>query len=162
MSVQGVVTQVVEVLRRAESLFASPADAAISRAADAVTEAAEASRAIGLRTDELGGALVSAHHDLLSAAASHLEQSAATDTELADHLVRASHAHADGGSAATDLRVGAEDVASRLGPLSDVPAGQLAGLLALRNRVADMQRLLADHTSEARRAADAIVGLGYQ
>jgi hypothetical protein len=162
VSVQGVVAQVVEVLRRAESLFASPADTAISGAADAVTGAAEASRAIGARTDELGGVLVSAHHALLSAAASHLEQSAATDTELADHLMRASQAHADGGSAATDLRVGAEDVPSRLGPLSYLPAGEHVGLLALRNRVADMQRLLADHTSEARRAADAIVSLGYQ
>jgi hypothetical protein len=162
VSVEGVVTQVVEVLRRAESLFASPADTAISGAVDAVTGAAEASRAIGARTDELGGALVSAHHDLLGAAASHLEQSAATDARLADLIASASHTHADGGSAATDVRLSAEDVASRLGPWSDIPAGELAGLLALRNRVADMHRLLADHTSEARRAAEAIVSLGYQ
>jgi hypothetical protein len=43
-----------------------------------------------------------------------------------------------------------------------LPASELVGLLALRNQVADMQRLLAEHTSDAARAVDDILSLGYQ
>jgi ABC-type transporter Mla subunit MlaD len=153
---------VVEVLCGAEALFAAPADTATPRMTAAVDDASEASRAIGARTDELGGALASAHHDVLDTIARRLDDVGDTDSQLIEHLARSGQAHASAGSQATDLRVGAEEIPSRLGLTSDLPASELAGLLALRNQVAGMQRLLAEHTSEAARAADDIHGLTYQ
>jgi hypothetical protein len=161
MSVQDVVDRVVDVLSRAESLFATPADIVTSRMTGAVEGASEASRAIGARTGELGGALASAHHDALDTIARRLDNVGDTDSRLAEHLARAGEVHASGGSQATNLRAGAEEIPSRLGPTSELPASELAGLLALRNHVAGMQRLLAEHTSQAARAADDIHGLTY-
>jgi ABC-type transporter Mla subunit MlaD len=162
MSVQDVVNRVVEVLSRAESLFATPADAATSHMTAAVDDASEASRAIGARTDEFGGALASAHHDVLDTIARRLDDVGDTDSQLIEHLTRVGHAHASGGSQATDFRASAEEIPSRVGPSSELPASELAGLLALRNQVAGMQRLLAEHTSQAARASDDIRGLTYQ
>jgi hypothetical protein len=162
MSVQDVAYRVVEVLSRAESLFATPADTATSHMTAAVDDASEASRAIGARTDELGGALASAHHDVLGTIARRLDDVGDTDSHLVEHLTRAGQTHASGGTQATDLRLGAEEISSRLGTTSELPASELAGLLALRNQVAGMQRVLAEHTSGAARAADDIHGLTYQ
>jgi hypothetical protein len=160
MSVQDVVDGVVEVLSRAESLF-NPADTAPSQTTAAIDDAAEASRAIGAHTDELGGALASAHHETLDNVAQRLEAIGDTDSQLVEHLTRSAEAHASGASQATDLRLGAEELPSRLGPTTGLPASELAALLALRNQVADMQRLLAEHTSQAARDAEVILGLGY-
>jgi hypothetical protein len=162
MSVQDVADRVVEVLSRAESLFATPSDTATSHMTVAVNDASEASHAIGARTDELGGALASAHHDVLDTIARRLDNVGDTDSQLIEHLAGAGRAHASGRSQATDLRAGAQEIPSRLGPTSEVPASELAGLLALRNQVAGMQRLLAEHTSQAARASDDIHGLTYQ
>lgn len=161
VSIEGVVASTVAVLRRAESLFSATADSTVGGAADAVTEAAAASHAIAARTEDLGGALASAHRDVLAEAADRLDRVSDTDTALAEQIGRAGDAHADGAAAATDLRVGAQDIPARLGPWADLPAGELAGLVALRNRVVDMQRLLASHGNEASRIADTIAGLGY-
>jgi hypothetical protein len=161
MSVQDVVDGVVEVLSRAESLF-TPADATPSRITAAIDDASEASRAIGAHTDELGGALASAHHDVLENVVRRLEAIGDTDSQLVEHLTRSAEAHASGASQATDLRLGAQELPSRLGPTTGLPVSELAGLLALRNQVAGMQHLLAEHTSHAARDADVILGLGYQ
>jgi uncharacterized phage infection (PIP) family protein YhgE len=161
MSVQDVVDGVVELLSRAESLF-NPADTAPSQTTAAIDDASEASRAIGAHTDELGGALASAHHDVLENVARRLEAVGDTDSQLVEQLTHSTESHASGASLATDLRLGAQELPSRLGPTAEVPASQLAGLLALRNQVAGMQRLLADHTSQAARNADVIRDLGYQ
>jgi hypothetical protein len=152
----------VEVLSRAESLFTAPADAELAHMTAAIDDASEASRAIGAHTDELGGALASAHHDMLDNVAQRLEAIGGTDSQLVEHLTRSAEAHASGASHSTDLRLGAEELPSRLGPTAELPASELVGLLALRNQVADMQRLLAEHTSYATRDADVILGLGYQ
>jgi hypothetical protein len=162
MSVQDVAGRVVEALSRAESLFATPADAASPHMTAAVEDASEASRAIGAHTDELGGALASAHQDVLDTIARRLDDVGATDSQLVEHLTQAGQAHASGGTQATDLRAAAVEIPSRLGPTSDLPAAELVGLLALRNQVAGMQRLLAEHTSQAAHAADDIHGLTYQ
>jgi hypothetical protein len=162
MSVQDVADRVVKVLSRAESLFATPADPAASHITAAIDDASEASRAIGAQTDELGGALASAHHEMLDNVARRLEAVGDTDSQLIEHLTQAAESHTRGASYATDLRLGAEELPSRLGPTIGLPASELAGLLALRNQVADMQRLLAEHTSQAARDVDVILGLGYQ
>jgi hypothetical protein len=162
MSVQDFVDRVVEVLSRAESLFATPADSVTSRMTGAVDDASEASRGIGARTDELGGALASAHHGVLDTIARRLDDVGDTDSQFIDHLTRSGHVHTSGGTHAIDLRAGAEQIPSRIGLSNELPASELAGLLAPRNRVAGMQRLLAEHTSQAAHAADDIHGLTYQ
>jgi hypothetical protein len=162
MSVQDVADRVVEILGRAESLFTTPADTEPSRMTAAVDGASEASRAIGARTDELGGALASAHHEMLDNVARRLETVGDTDSRLISALTRAAESHASGASQATDLRLGAEELPSRLGPTAELPASELVGLLVLRHQVADMQRLLAEHTTQAAGDADVILGLGYQ
>jgi hypothetical protein len=161
MSLQDVVDGVVEVLGRAESLFTAPADPAASQITAAIDDASAASGAIGAHTDELGGALASAHHEMLDNVAQRLEALGDTDSQLVEHLTQAAESHASGASQATDLRLGAEELPSRLGPTTGLPASEQAALLALRNQVADMQRLLAEHTSQAARDAEVILGLGY-
>jgi hypothetical protein len=161
MSVQDLVERVVAVLARAESLFTPPGQPATARAAQTLTAAAEASRTIATRTDELSGAIASAHRDVLAAAATKLEHAAETDTRLTEQLGRAGQAHAAGASESTQLREGAQDMPTRLDAWTELPVGELATLMALRNRVADMQRLLTDHTSQAAQATDDIVRLHY-
>jgi hypothetical protein len=161
MSVQDLVDRVVAVLSRAESLFTPPGQAATARAAQTLTAAAESSRTIVARTDKLSGATASAHGDVFAAAAEKLEHAAETDTRLTEQLGRAGQSHAAGASESTQLREGAQDVPTQLDTWKELPVGELATLMALRNRVADMQRLVADHTSQAAQATDYIVRLHY-
>ena len=162
MTVQLVTANVVEVLSRAESLFATPGDAAASGTADTMGQAAEASRMIAAHAEELSGSVGTAYSELATSAAQHLEHAAGTDAALADQLARAAATHGGGASLAAALRAGAAEVPARLGPWADLPAGELAGLVALRNKLSGMQRLLAEHSGEAARAAEAIRGLGYR
>jgi hypothetical protein len=60
------------------------------------------------------------------------------------------------------LRAGAAEIPDQLGPWADLPASELAALKALRNRVAGMQALVAQHSSDATRLAGEIRSLGYQ
>lgn len=162
MSVQDLVDRVVAVLARAESLFTSAGQAAASaRAAQTLADTAEASRTIAARTDELSGAIASAHRDVLAAAADKLDHAAETDARLTEQLGRVGQAHAAGASESTQLREGAEDVPTRLETWTELPVAELATLMALRNRVADMGRLLTDHASQAAQATDDIARLHY-
>jgi len=162
MSVQDVAEHVVEMLIRADFLFTAPTGTEASQLTAAIGDASEASRAIGVRTDELGGALAAAHHDMLDAVGRRLDAVGDNDSRLIETLAGAADAHASDASHATELRQEAEDLRSRLGPAGESSAAELAALLAMRNRVAGMQRLIAEHTSEAARAADVIGALGYQ
>ena len=162
MAVERVAAKVVEVLARAESLFTSPGDPAVSEAVERIGQAADASGAIVARTAELSGATASAHRELLASAAQRPEYAAGTDAQLADHVAGATETHHGGRSHASALRAGAAEVPARLAPWAELPAGELAALTALRSRVAGMQRLLAHHTGEATRVAAEIRSLGYQ
>jgi hypothetical protein len=162
MSVRELTAHVVGVLTRAQSLFASPPDADASGVADRMREAAHASRAIAARAAQLSGATVDAHRNVIAAAGQPLEEAAATDAWLAEHVAYMSATQDAGLSRATELRAGADEVPDRLGASADLPAGELAALKALRNRVAYMQALVADHSGEATRVAGEIRTLGYQ
>lgn len=162
MPVEDVVARVVEVLARAESLFALPADAAAAAgAAGQVADATAASRAIAPRTAELSGAAAAAHGEAVDAAAQRLERTAATDSELARHLADTADSHHGGRSRATELRATAAEIPTALGPAVEIPAGEMAALKALRNRVAGMQQLLAQHSGESAGVAGEIRNLGY-
>jgi hypothetical protein len=163
MPVEDVAARVVEVLTRAESLFAIPADAAAAgEAAGRVSDAAAASRAIASRTADLSGAAATAHSAAVGAAAERLEHTASTDSELAERVADTADAHHGGGSHAAELRASAAEIPSALGPAVRNPAGEVAALKALRNRVAGMQRLLAEHSGESARVAGEIRNLGYR
>ena len=97
---------------------------------------------------------------MLDDVARRLEAVGDTDSQLIETLTRAAEAHASGASQATDLRLGAEELPSRLGPTGELPAAELVGLLAYDEQVAGMQCLLAEHTSQAARDADVIVAWG--
>jgi hypothetical protein len=162
MSVQQMAARVVEVLARAESLFSTPGDSAAPEAAGRTDDAAHASAAISTSTAELSGVLASAHRDLLAETTHRLEDAAATDARLGDSVSDTSTAHSAARSQATDLRAGAAEIPTVLGPWAELPAAELAALKALRNRVAGMQRLLADHSAEAARVGGEIRSLGYR
>jgi hypothetical protein len=161
MSVQQVATHVVEVLSRAESLFGTPGQSDMA-AAERMGETAEASAATAALASEMSGVLASAHGDMLAATSQRLDDTAANDARLAGHVADTGTSHAAGGSRATDLRAEAAEDSDRLGPWAELPAGELAALRALRNRVAAMQRLLADHSAEAARVAGDVRSLGYR
>jgi hypothetical protein len=97
----------------------------------------------------------------LAAAAEKLERAADTDTRLTEQLGRAGQTHAAGASESTQLRERAHAIPDQLDAWTQVPAAELATLLALRSQVANMQRLIADHTSQAAQATDDIVRLHY-
>lgn len=163
MWVEQVATQVVEVLARAESLFADPGDAAASTsAADTTDAAADASAAIAAPTADLAGSAAQAHAALLAAASRHLENVAGTDAQLADRLDHAVEIHGDGLSQAGQLRTSAADVPASLQPWADLPASELAALKALRRGVADMQQLTSHHSELAAQMAGQIRTLGFQ
>ncbi|MCV7236187.1 hypothetical protein [Mycobacterium branderi] len=150
--------RVVEVLARAESLFTTPAEAATTAQLDA---AAEASRGLAARSAELSGAAITAHRDLATSATQRLEHAADTDAHLAEQVARAGQTHAEARSQASALRAEAAEVGPRLDAWAGLPASEITGLKALRDRVARMQQLLAQHRQEAVRTASQIRSLGY-
>jgi len=162
MSLQDLVDRVVAVLSHAESLFASRSDgAAAARAGRTLAHAADASRGIAARAEELTGAGASAHRDILAGAADRLGQAAETDRLLIEQLRCAGRAHDAGASRSTQLREGAQELPDQLDTCTEIPAGELATLMALRGQVASMGRLIADHTSQAAQASDDITKLRY-
>ncbi|MBV8930392.1 MAG: hypothetical protein JO152_14825 [Mycobacteriaceae bacterium] len=156
MPVDDLTAQVAEVLARAASLFATPDDAA--GANSRLADAAEAHRAVAVRSAELSGAMAAAQSDAVSATGKRIDLTAAAESRLAAILAEAAQLHLDGRSTAAGLR--AVDVAT-LGPAATAPAGEHVALTMLRNRVTRMQALLAHHSAESARLADEIRGLGY-
>lgn len=163
VAVEDVAAHVVAVLTRAESLFADAAGAElVTTAADQVTEAAGTARRLSARTADMSGAIVATHRELAAASAEHLDQASGVDARLADHLGRTTALHGAGLSQASGLRAGAAEVPSQLAPWAEVPASELAGLKMLRNHLAAMQRLLAQHNAVAARTAADISTLSYR
>jgi hypothetical protein len=158
-----VAAQVAHVLTRAESLFATAGEtattsAALSRAGDAALTAG----ALSERTAELSGAMVEAHRDVAGASAQQLRHASGVDSMLADHLTRSTQLHTAGGSQASGIRAGAAEIPAQLQPWADLPASDMAGLKMLRNHLAAMQRLLAQHSAVSARIASDVSGLTYQ
>ena len=163
VAVEDVAAHVVDVLTRAESLFADAAGAElVTTAADQVTEAAGTARGLSARTADMSGAIVATHRELAAASAEHLDQASGVDARLADHLGRTTALHGAGLSQASGLRAGAGGVPSQLAPWEETPASELAGLKMLRNHLAAMQRLLAQHNAVAARTAADISTLSYR
>jgi hypothetical protein len=162
MPVDDVAARVAAVLSRAESLFAGPTDGLDAGGAiDSIGGAAEASRSIGSGSAELSGESVAVHGETAAAIANRLSGAAAAESDFVRRLAEASETHQAGRSHATALRAGAVEITAVLGPAVHIPAGEVAALRGLRNRVANMQELVARHSGESARLAGEIRGLEY-
>ena len=162
MGLDDVAARVVTVLTRAESLFAPPGDhdsgaSALSRIGAAAADA----RLIAGRTADLSGATVAGHADFASASAEDLDHAFDADARLADSLRRGTELHGVGKARAGALRAAAGEVVPRIGPMADLPAGELAALKVLREHVAHMRDLLGEHRSAGARTAVEIRAVRY-
>lgn len=159
VTVDDAAARVVDVLTRAETLFAPPGDwQAPARAGDA----AQTARVIAARTADLSGATAAGHREMTAAAAGHLERAADADARLADALRRSAQLHDEGASQAAGLRAAAAEVPAQVSRWAELPAAQAAGLKALRSQLVGMQRLLARHRPAAARTAAEISALRYR
>jgi hypothetical protein len=149
----------VDVLTRAETLFAPPGD---WRGPEGFGDAAQTARAIAARTADLSGATAAGHQGMTASAAEHLERAGDADTQLADALGRSAQLHDQGASQAADLRAAAAEVPGQVSRWAELPAAQVAGLKTLRSQLAGMQRLLARHRAAAARTAAEVSALRYR
>jgi Domain of unknown function (DUF4226) len=163
MSVENASARVTAALSRAESLFAGAADNAKSTAAAGlIADVAKTARTAAPRASEVSGAMATAHGEAVSATADRLDRAAGADNELARHLDQASDIHTGGRSYASSLRASAAEIPAALGPATQIPAGQVAALRALRNRVARMHDVVTSHSADAGQLAEQIRNLGYR
>jgi hypothetical protein len=163
VAIEHAAARVVQVLTRAESLFAAGADTdAAAAALSRTSTAAETARAVAARAADMSGALVQGHRDVAAARAECLEHASGMDQRLVDHLTRSIELHTVGLTQASGLRAGAAEVPGQLQPWADIPASDLAGLKMLRNHLAAMQRLLAQHSAVSARTATDIADMNYR
>lgn len=162
MSVDAVGAWVGQVLTRAESLFAIPADAAGTTSAGAVDDAVDRSRSITVVSRDFSGAAANAHRKAVGAPTERLQDAADADDTLHSQLARAARDHHHGHSDATALRAAAAQIPAAVGAVGSLPAGEVVVLSALRNRVAAMQDLVMRHSEEASRVAAALRNLRYR
>jgi uncharacterized protein involved in exopolysaccharide biosynthesis len=163
MMLNEVAARVVEVLTRAESLFAVPEDAAAaSTAADQLGQAADAHRALGGHNAELSGAGATGHRQLVDESAAGVGAAARADEQLAAHLTAAAARHHHGRARMQELRSEAAAVLERFATLSGTGTSELAALKALRAQVAAVQQLLAEHAGQSAAAAAQIRAVDYR
>jgi hypothetical protein len=160
MAVEDLVTRVVDVLIRAESLFTTAAGPT-ENATGALGHAAEVNNTLSARTAELSGAGVSSHREAVQQSTARMAAAADVDSALTEHLGTAASMHSGGAGQAGDLRAGAASIAEIVGPLRDTAPGDMVILQALHARVAGMQQLVAEHSDLATGAAEQIRSLGY-
>lgn len=162
MMLDDVAARVVQVLIRAESLFAVPEDAAAAAAADQLGRAADAHRALGRRNAELSGAGATGHRQLVDESVAGVAAAARAEEQLAAHLTAAAARHHHGLARARDVRADAAAVPERLAALSGTATGELAALKTLRTHVARMGQLLAEHAGQDTAAAAQIRAVEYR
>ena len=161
MPVDDVVTQVLQVLARAEALF-SATEGPAENAAGALGSAAQINQTLSARTADFSGVGVSSHRAAVAQSAARLGAAADVDAALTAHLSSAAGTHSSGAGQAGQLRAGAASVADVVGPLRGSAPGDMVVLKALRARVAGMQQLVAEHADHGAATAEQIRALGYR
>jgi hypothetical protein len=156
--IDAVAQQVWELLDRAHALFADPPSAGVgARLAGAGEQLHTGQREM----TALVGRLADGHRQLSGAAHAELITLSDHDEQLGSCLERAADIDR-AGRAASDAVRGA--VATELGalvPLSGTPAGQRALLSALRARVTQQHRIVAESAARAGATAAAVRALSY-
>ena len=159
MAVDDWVTRVVGVLSRAEALFsATPGP---GPAVGDVGAAAAENAALTVRSAELSGSGVSSHREAVHTSAAAMGAAAHTDAALTEQLTNAASTHGHGAGQAGDLRGAATAIADVVAPLRGTAAGDIVVLKSLRAQLADMQELVAAHSTHGAQIAGEIRGLGY-
>lgn len=161
MTVDDVVTQVLQVLTRAEALF-SPTEGPSANAGGALGSAAQINQTLSARTADLSGVAMSSHGEAVAQSAARLGAAADVDAALTAHLSAAAGTHSSGAGQAGHLRAGAASIADVVGPLGGTAPGDMVVLTALRARVAGMQQLVAEHADHGAASAEQIRALGYR
>jgi peptidoglycan DL-endopeptidase CwlO len=165
VAIDAVVRQVGELLNRAHTLFADPPTSGGPTAAGAGARLADAGQQLhaGRRQmTDLAGRLAGGHGRLTGAAGAELSALAGGDEQLGRCLEQAADTDRHGRAASgAVLRAVVADVVA-LAPLSGTPAGQHALLSALRARVVQQQRIIADTAARAGAAAATMRALSYQ
>ncbi|MDG4667983.1 hypothetical protein [Mycobacterium sp. 236(2023)] len=161
MSPRDTIERVVDVLQRADSLFAS-AEAPAAATLDKVQRAAEASHAAVGPTGEMAGSLADAHHETLASVARRLDECAASDAHLVEQLARAADSHAHSAAQAGEVASRAAESCETLGEWSEIPAAEIAALMALRRAMTEMQALMTQQAGESMRTAENLTNLSYE
>jgi peptidoglycan DL-endopeptidase CwlO len=165
VAIDAVVQQVGELLSRAHALFGDPLTSGGSAAVGAGAQLAGAGQQLHTGRRQmtgLAGRLTGGHGLLTGIAGAGLSALAGSDDQLGQRLDQAADTDRRGRAASgAVVDAAAADVAG-LTPLSGTPAGQHALLSALRARVAQQQRIVADTGARAAVAAARLRALGYQ
>ncbi|WP_162625286.1 hypothetical protein [Mycolicibacterium llatzerense] len=154
-----------ETLSRAHALFAAAPDSAARMAQTAgagLATAADLVRYGRTRMGTLTGSLPAAYGDRASDAAGALDDAAGADRALGDGLDLSATADRDGRVHSGAVLRGANADAAVLAPESGTAAGQRTLVIALRQRVAEQQRILELYRERGARLAAIIRGLSYQ
>jgi peptidoglycan DL-endopeptidase CwlO len=164
VSIDALVGRVHALLSRSHTLFADPAASAGPVAAGSAAQLVGAGRQlepVGNRNLIASGQLADGHRLLIRSTGADLSALAGADDRLARTLEHTERTQQRGSAdSATALGAVAADTAA-LTPLTQTPAGQRALLRALRTRVAQQQRTIADARAAAAAATTAIRSLTY-
>ncbi|MDA2893430.1 hypothetical protein PDG61_21120 [Mycolicibacterium sp. BiH015] len=161
MSPRDTIERVMDVLHRADALFTS-AEAPAAGTVEKLQQASQSSATLAGPTDDMAGAITDAHREMLATVAQRLSHHATTDARLLEQLARAADSHTQSAARAGAVAAGAEDTCEHLGEWSDIPAAEIATLVALRRAVTEMQALMTQQASQSMRTAEDIVNLGYE
>jgi hypothetical protein len=154
-----VAQQVGELLDRAHTLFADPPAA---RVGGRLVGAGEQLHTDHREMTALAGRLADGHRQLSGLAHAELTTLSDHDEQLGSCLERAADTDRAGRAASDAVRRAAATEVAALTPLSGTPAGQHALLSALRARVTQQQRIIADTTAQASATAAEVRALSYQ
>lgn len=164
MSVDALVDQVSQILGRSHSLFGEPPASGGSVAALAgrnLTAAGDLVRSDGTHLSALPGTFASEYKAFTGHAAPALDALAGNDSRLGEQLRDAAGSDRTGRtSSGTVITRAAADTAG-LSPLSNTPAGQKALLIALRNRIAQQQHVVAAYKLRDARMAALLRSMAY-
>lgn len=161
MSPRDTIERVVDVLHRADALFAS-AEAPAAATVEKIQQAADVSANLAGPTSDMAGAVAEAHVEMLASVAQRLSQHAATDTRLLEQLTRAADSHAQSAARSGAVAGDAEDTCEQLDEWSEIPAAEIAQLVILRRAVAEMQVLITQQANESTRVTEDLINLSYE
>jgi hypothetical protein len=164
VSMDAVVRQIGELLSRSHALFAGPGSSGAPTGAESGVRLADAGQRLQAGGDgiaQLAGRLSDGYASFSDSATAGMSALAGSDVQLSRHLERATEKHQRGHAASAAVVAAATTDKAALFALTLTPAGQHAVLSALRARVAEQQRIIADTRADAAATAAAIRALNY-
>ncbi|KUI36234.1 C40 family peptidase [Mycobacterium sp. GA-2829] len=164
MSVDALLTEVSQVLGRSHALFGEPPASGGSAAALAggnLAAAGDLVRSGGAQLSGLSGTFAADYKTFTGHAGPALDALAANDSRLGERLRDAAGSDRTGRTSSGTVITGAATDSAGLSPLSNTPAGQRALLVAMRNRIAQQQRVVAAYKVRDARMAVLLRSMAY-